>query len=334
MRIATFNLENLGEGTGLPGLDERVAILRPQVLRMRADVLCLQEINAQRGRTGKPRVLKALDRLLEGTPYAGFHRVTTLSPSGPSTGPRDRHNLVILSRYAIDAHRQVRHDFVDPPRYRPVTSEPAASRDEPIEWDRPILHATLQLDGARRLNLINVHLRAPRAARVEGQKSGPETWRTMAGWSEGFFMAAVKRAGQALEVRLLIESIFESHADALIAVCGDFNADEHEVPLRIVQGSEGDAGNPRLARRVLVALERSIGEGRRFSVIHHGRRQMVDHLLVSQPLVGWFRGAEVHNESLGDELVVPARVPGAPESFHAPLVCEFMPPEPIDAGRR
>lgn len=44
MRIATFNLENLDDETGQdPSLATRVAIMRPQLDRIAADILCLQE---------------------------------------------------------------------------------------------------------------------------------------------------------------------------------------------------------------------------------------------------------------------------------------------------
>ena len=112
----------------------------------------------------------------------------------------------------------------------------------------------------------------------------------MSGWAEGFFLAAVKRAGQALEVRLLVDRLFDADADALIVVCGDFNADVHEVPVRTIRGDEEDAGNPHLAARTLVPVERSLADSRRFSVVHHGRPQMLDHLLVSRPLLAWYRG--------------------------------------------
>ena len=49
MRLATFNLENLDDAPdGAPPLAERLRILRPQLERLAADVLCLQEVNAQR----------------------------------------------------------------------------------------------------------------------------------------------------------------------------------------------------------------------------------------------------------------------------------------------
>ena len=42
LRIATFNLENLGAREDAP-LEGRIEKLRPQLLRLDADVLCLQE---------------------------------------------------------------------------------------------------------------------------------------------------------------------------------------------------------------------------------------------------------------------------------------------------
>jgi len=44
LRIATFNLENLDDKPRQqPTLDERIAVMWPQLLRLQADILCLQE---------------------------------------------------------------------------------------------------------------------------------------------------------------------------------------------------------------------------------------------------------------------------------------------------
>lgn len=330
-RIATFNVENLGDSApdGV-GLEERIRVLRPQLLRLRADVLCLQEVDGQRPQQGAGRRLDALDALLDGTPYRDFSRFSTVSRSRGDV--RDKHNLVILSRFAMSSRRQLLHDLVAPPRCRPVCppqgGEPQDSRA--LEWDRPILHAALDIGAARPLHVVGVHLRAPRAAFVAGAKADSHTWRSMAGWAEGFFIAAVKRAGQALETRLLVDSLFDADPDALVCVCGDFNADLHETPLRTICGDGEDAGNPFLAARTLVPVARSLADSRRFSVVHHGRPQMLDHLLVSRPLLGWYRSVEIHNEALGDELVTAHAVRGSPESFHAPVVAGFE--EPAAAG--
>ena len=55
VRIATFNRENFDEtGPGEPSsLDERVALMRPQIARLRADIACFQEVRGQE-RPGQP----------------------------------------------------------------------------------------------------------------------------------------------------------------------------------------------------------------------------------------------------------------------------------------
>jgi endonuclease/exonuclease/phosphatase family metal-dependent hydrolase len=324
-RIASFNIENFGDTTGRgAAIAERIALMRPQLLRLDADILCLQEVDSQRDR-GKERRLAALDQLIADTPYADYHRLATLSRS--RRAPRDKHNLVILSRWPFSRELQVLHDLVTPPLHRTVhdssDADTGQSEQQPIEWDRPLLYAAVELPVGRRLHLINLHLRAPRAAFLPGQKTDANTWRSMAAWAEGFFLASVKRAGQALEARLFIDQLFDAEPDALIAVCGDFNADAHEVPVRTICGDEEDAGNPHLALRTLVPVERSLADSLRFSVVHHGRPQMLDHVLVSRPLLAWYRSVEVHNEALGDELVTSQAVRGSPESFHAPVIASF-----------
>ena len=333
MRLATFNLENLG--TAPEGSDARAAqitSLRPQIERLQADVLCLQEVNAgavTAADGGRERALPALDALLDGTPYADFHRIHTTSPSGPM--PKDRHNLVTLSRFRVTAHREIHHHLIDPPRYRRATASfenrhEATPADDAVEWDRPLLHTAIDAGYTRPLHVINLHLRAPRAAFVVGQKRDSHTWKTMPGWAEGYFLTAMKRAGQALEARLFIDDLFDADADALIAVAGDFNADDYEVPARIIRGDDLDVGNAALSPRMLVPLDRSLPEDQRRSVIHAGRAQMLDHVFASRALSAFYEGAEVLGELLGDE-VLDAAAPGhAPGSFHAPVVARFRNP--------
>ena len=325
LRIATSNLESLGRASpDGPTLVDRLAALQPQILRLRADVLCLQEVNAGREHKGEPRRLLALERLLEATPYAGWPMLSTTGPAG--VGPMDVHNLVIVTRLPVLERRQLRHDLVPAPNYRAVTPE-AIAEAEPVGWDRPLLYARLELDQGRNLHLLNLHLRAPLAVPLAGQKAGPFVWKSTAAWAEGFFLAAIKRAGQALEARLLVDRLFDAEPEALILVTGDFNADEREVPVRIVMGRTEDTGSGRLAARALVPLERSLPESQRFSVLHHGHPQMLDHLLVSRPLLAHYRASEIHNEDLGDEAVGYAEVEASPDSYHAPLVAEFQIPD-------
>ena len=123
MRIATFNLESLDlpPKAAMP-LEARAEVLRPALERLRADILCLQEINGQHVAGQRDRALLALDQLLAGTCYAGYARAATTGPGGH--GAADVHNLVTLSRYPIRAQRQV--------VARPGRSAAASARSRPF----------------------------------------------------------------------------------------------------------------------------------------------------------------------------------------------------------
>lgn len=327
MRLATFNLENLDIKPGEPdGVEQRIATLRPQIERTNADILCLQEVNAQETE-GTGRCLMALDALLEGTQYQNFHRVHTKSISGDI--PRDRHNLVTLSRSLILTSEEIHHHLIAPPFYSPGEMATGASPGEPvpIPWDRPLLYAAIDIGLSKPLHIINLHLRAPRAAYVPDKKRDSHTWDSVQGWAEGYFLTAVKRAGQALETRLFVDKIFDRDENALIAVVGDFNADDVEVPPRIVRGDADDIGNPDLSGRTLIPVERSLPDDKRHSVIHGGRPLMLDHIFASRALTGLYERSEVHNEMLGDEILSATAFKKSPDSFHAPLVSVFRMPE-------
>ena len=98
------------------------------------------------------------------------------------------------------------------------------------------------------------------------------------------------------------------------------------MPTRILRGEEEDTGSGALANRALVVAERSVAPDQRYSVLHHGRPQMLDHMLVSRQLMAWYRGIEIHNEDLGDELVAYRSVRNPPDSYHALVVATFADP--------
>lgn len=313
MRIATFNLENLDEGPSLP---RRLEVLRRQLGRLAADILCLQEVNGQKPSAGSPRRLAVLDRLLEGTGYEGFARASTRSPDGD---PADVHNLVTLSRWPIAEARQYRNELVAPPLYRPATAEPPAERPQPVEWDRPLLHAAVALPEGRRLHVLNLHLRAPLAAPIAGGKQG-QRWRRTASWAEGLLLASIKGIGQAVEARLLVDRLLDAEPAALIVVAGDLNADSHDMPLRALLGALEDTGNEELLDRQLHPAEAAVPDAERFSVRHHGRKLVLDHLLLSAALRARLRAVAIDNAGLPDEAEAVEPPAG---SFHAPVVAEL-----------
>lgn len=322
LRLATFNLESLDLAPRASrSIEERIAMLGPELQRARADVLCLQEVNGQSDPGHRRRALLALDRLLEATPYADYHRAVSELDMG--VGIADVHNLVTLSRWPIQSARSLRNVLVAPLNYRPVTADFSADVSETIAFDRPLLVTEIDTGEGKALTVINCHLRAPLASSIPGQKLAPFVWRTVGGWAEGFCISSIKRNQQALELRLVIDALLDVDPGALIAVAGDFNAEDHESPLRIVAGAEQDTGNGALAVQSMIVLDRAIEDGRRYSVIHQGRPQMLDHILASRALYGRFAAIEVHNEALSDEAVGFAKVDRPAGSYHACVVAEF-----------
>ena len=324
IRIATFNLENLDDKLGQqPNLDERTAIMRPQLTRLRADILCLQEINGQE-QAGQPRRLLALRQLIGDTPYAGYHLESTHTTGGAEV--YDERNLVILSRFPVTNRRQIKHEIVPQPAYKKITSIPAENEADNVTWERPILLVTLTLPDNRDLHVINLQLKSKLPSNIPGQRQNAYSWKSVSGWAEGFFLSSMKRVGQALETRTLIDQIFDQDPNARIVACGDFNADLDAVPVEAIRGDVENTGNGDLARRVMMPCEQTIPEPSRYTLFHRGRKNMLDHLLVSRTMLQHYRGSEIHNEMLHDESVAFATDVKFPESDHAPVVAEFVLP--------
>ncbi len=321
MRIATFNLENLDDGPAInPPLADRIRIMRPQLERINADVLCLQEVHAQEGQNG--RTLAALDALLAGTRYANGYQIRTTATTG---GDLYRlRNLVILSRLDITATTIRRDSDAGRPIYQFVTANPPDATADPIGWERPMLHTQIDIGGKRTLHVINLHMKSKIATTVAGQKIDNFTWSSVSAWAEGSFVSSMKRVGQALQVRMLIDSIMDADGDdALIVVLGDFNATCDEVPVRAIIGPVEETGNPAHAARKMIPCENNIPDSARFSLYHLGRGEMIDHIIASRAFFQSFQHAEVHNEALPDESGAFRTDVKFPESDHAPVIAQF-----------
>lgn len=319
MRLATFNLEDLDLPPGGEApFRRRVQVLAPQLDRLQADVLCLQEVNGRYLPGETARRMVALEQLLAQTTYRDFH---VIGGSGPPEKPiADVHNLAIVSRWPARHSEAVRHRLVPPLPYRSVTALPEEARALTLTWDRPLLHAVFDLPSGRTLHVVNLHLRSPLAAPIPGGKLDAGRWDSLGAWAEGYFTATMKRSGQALEARLLAERIFDAEAEALLAVCGDLNAGEEETPSRLLQAGVEDCGNEDLAGRALETLELRLPEERRFTLRHGGRRRMLDHILCSAALAARCTAVTVDNADLADETTM---AEDDPRSNHAPLVAEF-----------
>ena len=309
IRLATFNLENLEWAAGRQAeFAARRAALLPLLTALDADVLCLQEVGAQKPHKHAPRAYLGLDHLLAGTPYEAFERAASVRPG--SDAPADVHNLVILSRWPIRASRQIHHDLVERWSWRPPREDAARPETVVIEWDRPLLYAAIEPPHGAMLHVLNLHLRAPRPAPVATAR-GEGSSKSQA---EGQFVAAQKREGQALEARLFIETLFDAEPDARIAVCGDFNADEFDVPTRLLRGGDNELQQ---GARALTPLEDHVDPARRYTVLHAGRPKLIDHILASRALAGACSDARILNVGLEDEVFAQEPILG---SLHAPMI--------------
>jgi endonuclease/exonuclease/phosphatase family metal-dependent hydrolase len=322
LRIATFNLENFDDDPKNPSsLATRIDVMRPQLLRLRADVLCLQEVNSQKDE-GSKRSLAALASLIAETPYAAFNMAATTTKGGDYYDVR---NLVILSRFPIISQECIMNKFVSMPQYMILTSIPPETAAHDITWERPLLYAVLDLGNNRRLHVINAHLKSKIPVSIKGQYIDKEhCWKTASGWAEGYFLSSMKRVGQALEIRRLIDDIFDKNETPAIAVCGDFNSDDNDVPVNAIRGRIEESQNPDLRSRVMLPCEFSVPDQSRFSLIYLGDKQMIDHIIVSRPLLAYYRGTWIHNEELPDETIAFRTDIRYPESDHAPVVAEFV----------
>ncbi len=324
VRIATFNVENLDEvpADEAPSLETRIDVMKPQIVRLRADLVCFQEVHGQE-RPGQPRALLALQQLLAGT---NLEAADLRSTKPQSEAVYDKRNLVVASTLPILDHEQLMNDLVEKPVYRKLTAEPPEEA-KPIGVERPILHVTVDLPDGHPLHVINVHLKSKIPTNVGGQKVDNYTWRTAAGWAEGYFISDMKRMSQALEVRRLVDQIMDeadaAGTEARIVVAGDFNAEPDEVPVRAIRGEVENTGNGDLVKRVLVPIEQTIPEPSRYTLFHQGKGELLDHMLVTRNLLAHYRGAEIHNEILHDESAAFAKDTKFPESDHAPMIATF-----------
>jgi endonuclease/exonuclease/phosphatase family metal-dependent hydrolase len=312
-RLATFNIESLDWSPDQADwFETRAQTLRPILAKLDADILCLQEVNAQHLTSDEPRSFVALQKLVAGTKLEAFHFAGSTRIGGSE--PADRHNLVILSRWPIAAQRQFHHDFVEPLAWQSPEGEAIA-----VSFDRPILFAEIAVPGAPPLHIFNLHLRAPRAAPLPGGRQQGQ-WTSTRRWAEGYFIASLKRQGQALEARLAVEDLLDREPEARIAVCGDLNAEAFEAPTRLLQALPDDVETAAFKERALEPLEARLPPDRRFSVRHDGRKVLLDHILASPTLARSCREIAVFNDGLADEARVEGEVAG---SLHAPLLADF-----------
>ena len=327
LRIATFNIENLefdADSTN-PPLSQRIPVLRSQLTELNADVLCLQEIHGQLDESSSQRRFLALEALLDETQYSDYQAIGTHDPDSGPGHALDYRNVVTLSRFPIKHARQYFNDLVQMP-FRKHTAVPTnvTKRPEEIAWHRPFLHVELELPNRRSLHVINLHLKSPLPSEIEGQRSDDGVWQSLAGRAESELLSDIKRAGQALEVRMLLDRLFQRDGKAAVIVCGDFNATIDDFPVRTVMGCLSRVRNPQLVSHELAACEQLVSDDRRFTHIYAGKRTTIDHLLASRSLYQKLASCTILNQDLQDSANPDRHNLKFPDSDHAPILTVFQ----------
>ena len=285
----------------------RIAVLRPILNDLAADVICLQEVDAQKS---PPQ---------EGADFSLLTVSSAIPPTKVTTARRAfglermRQDVAYLrpamkTKWAALPRQMERCRFEgSSPRGRWTSPGSAPSSTQKSQCPTALrFTSSTFIYALRALSLFPIRVKVTAASQVEpGQRDG--------------LVAAQKREGQAFEARLFIERLFDSEPNALIAVCGDLNSEEHDTPARLLVGiPDEDAAEP--SPRKLIPLADRVEEARRFSVVHAGRPVLLDHILASRTLAACCMNVAIMNEGLQDEVMAEELILG---SLHAPITASF-----------
>lgn len=322
--VMTWNLENLFEAGHAFGPDteaqyqEKLASLAAVILRLDPDVLAVQEV-------GSPAAMADLMEAIQGRlPHL------QLSAHPDSRGIR----VGFLSKLAIEDPQDIlAFPQTGLPNVPGMNSQ--GHLIDVTECGRGALHIQVRPQQGFSMHLITAHLKSklltypsstgrPRfAPRDENERA------RVAG------MSLLKRAAEAVTLRVQANDLLDEHAQAALIVLGDLNDVTDAATTQILQGPGGSEIGTNAFNRPdqgdvmrLFNLAPRIDEKRRFSRIHNGNRELIDHIFVSQALLpGQPRRlptVDSHIEgslpSISDN---PADRRGDPGSDHAPIVATF-----------
>jgi endonuclease/exonuclease/phosphatase family metal-dependent hydrolase len=300
LRFATFNLLDLFE----PDTDAARAIwpqkldhIAAQLERADADVVALQEL-------GSEALLHSLcDGRLARLGYA--HR---LVGTGDRRGIR---NAIVARRPFVEA-RIHQAESLPFPRFVEGDPEPFPGR---IPLRRGLLHARVEAGALRTVDVLTVHFKSKLGATLKAKDGTDLVDRSARGRAEAQLRSLVLRSAEALFVRGVVDDVLAEPGRNAV-VLGDFNDTLDSLPIAIVRGAHRHV-DPAL---VLEPATRLVPEERRFSALHGGIPQQIDHVLVSQRLSERLVEARIQNEALRDLGPYRPDAPPAPDSDHALVV--------------
>jgi endonuclease/exonuclease/phosphatase family metal-dependent hydrolase len=297
LSLATFNVKDLFDATDeasrLP-LDAKLAALARVLETANADVVALQEV-------GSASVVKLLGS-----------RAPSLGYGEPVMGTVDARGIgcALLSRVPLLASQVHTSPALPYPGFVEGDPPPFGTR---IPLRRGIVHA--RVDGGSRgpVDVFVAHFKSNRALPlkdVRGEAILPKAGREFA---EGHLRSATWRAAEALFVRGLVDDVCAEDPARHVVVTGDLNDHPASQVVRVVAGG-GD--------HALLACTDAVPEAARYSIVHQGTRQQIDHMLATRALRERLQTARFLNDALRDHGALPYGVP-VPDSDHAAFVATF-----------
>jgi endonuclease/exonuclease/phosphatase family metal-dependent hydrolase len=270
------------------------------------EALGLQEI-------GDPDALGDLVDRLDGE----WHRQVSQHPD--QRGIR----VAWLSRRPIDDSADIE---AFPAHLQPVQADDEGASEGAI--GRGAVAISVKSESGRVVQLVTAHLKS-KLLTFPGGRFVPHDEDERARFAA---YALFRRAGEAATLRVWATGALDAHGEErALVLCGDLNDTPEAATTQLLLGPPGseigtggfehpDQGD----RQRLWNLAPLMPEGRDYSRINHGRRELIDHILVSAALVRKADSVEaVIEEPLPSVSADPIARRDQPSSDHAPVVASF-----------
>lgn len=272
--------------------------------RLDADIVCLQEVESR----------ELIDRVLAHLPPGFRPYGTTLVGQ-----VRDRRGLrlAILSRFPVIGDPRSHGPAESPDGFRLPVTEAAAPPGEVHHFRRGLLESVFDVPGRGALRVFCVHLKSNYPVFHQPPKDQGD-------YGEGLVRAAMVRMAEAIRLRRLVDEALLKEPETGVVVAGDFNETEGSIVLRVVAGDRPEGLKRGWAAGALHHASMLVPADQRWSSMFRGRKELLDHILLSDKLRARLCDARLYNDAL-----YPARetlgeaASLAPDSDHAPFVVEF-----------
>jgi endonuclease/exonuclease/phosphatase family metal-dependent hydrolase len=309
LTIATWNLENLflpGSEYGPPDqetFEAKLGRLAATIAAVDPDVLAVQEV-------GDAEALDELRRRLEGEWF------TELSPDADDRGIR----VGFLSRRPFTEVERIR-SF-------PANTDPVRLQDDgttTTQMGRGALR--VRVDG---VDLITAHLKS-KLLRFPNGRFNPRNEGERARYA-GYALAL--RTAEAITLRDRATSLLDGQGEQRsVVILGDLNDEPLAATTQILLGPPGsEFGTGGFAQpdkgdgQRLWNVAPELPEDHAFSRIFNGRRELIDHILISRKLALLLEEADTGTTELPSIDSNPTRRLDATGSDHAPVFARFTLP--------